>query len=218
MTNDIRDDAQLAETIKSIEDQKLGHEALVRMAAAFAIGYFGQRKLIETQEKTIDLLMNATSKQTASLKVATAYKAAQDRFLNGLLPTVLQEYLEQAEAINAFSPLSLIDDQARDDLIKTNTAAARIASGMKLQKSRNASHAVSLRPDIKLKNKQKNDFWDEHIAAIQASGAPLNNVNEIKAALVACDKRCLGINPKWIKEWAKESGMTLKRGRSKNTK
>lgn len=217
MTNDIQDSTRLAETIKSIEDQKLGYEALLRMAAAFAIGYFDQQKLIETQEKTIDALMKATSIQTASLQEAKADKQTHDS-LNKKLPVIFQGYLEQAEAIAAFSPLSFIDDQARNELIKTNTAAARIASGIKLQKSRNASHTVSLRPDIKLKSKQKNDFWDKYIAAIQASGAPLNNVNDIKSALVAHDKRCLGISREWIKEWAKESGMTLKGGRPKNTK
>ena len=128
--------------------------------------------------------MKATSIQTASLQEAKADKQTHDS-LNKKMSVIFQGYLEQAEAIAAFSPLSFIDDQARNELIKTNTAAARIASGIKLQKSRNASHTVSLRPDIKLKSKQKNDFWDKYIAAIQASGAPLNNVNDIKSALFA---------------------------------
>lgn len=209
--------ARLAETIKSIDDMKLGHEALVRMAATYALGYFDLKRLVETQEKTIDQLMAATSIQAKGLKAANA-DAAKNAKITKLASTVLKEYLAQAEAIDAFSPLSSFDAEAREKLIGSNTAARRIDAGIKLQKSKIARAAVSSRPDIKLKAKQKRDFWDKHIGSVRDSGEPVNNALDIIDALSKRDPRCASISTSFIKEWAKGDGMELKPGRRKTKK
>ena len=105
--------ARLAEAIKSINDQRLDKEELVRMAAMYAIGYFDLQRLVETQEKTIDTLMTATSIQANGLKAA-GVDAAKNAKLKKLASTVVKEYLAQAEAIDAFSPLSRFDREARE--------------------------------------------------------------------------------------------------------
>ena len=216
MTNkdEARIAARLAEAIKSINDQRLDKKELVRMAAMYAIGYFDLKKLVETQEKTIDTLMTATSIQSNGLKAA-GVDAAKNAKLKKLASTVFKEYLAQAEAIDAFSPLSSFDGEAREKLIGSNTAARRIDAGIKLQKSRSARAAVSSRPDMKLKARQKRDFWDKHIGSVRDSGEPVNNTQDIIDALSKRDPRCASISQTYIKEWAKGDGMVLKGGRRK---
>lgn len=206
---------RVEETIKSIDRQKLNRKELMRMAAMFAIAYSDQRRLVETQDKTIDTLLLAVSKYVDAGKVNAARGAAAAK-LDSWMPTILNQYLELAEAVEAFSPLSGIDDQARKEVVQTNAAANRINTGLGLLISRRAKKALSQRTDVILKARQKLDFWDRYLPAVLATPGATRNVKTIKEELAKHDPRCAQILDEWIKQWAKEAGLTLKPGRTKN--